>query len=58
MKIFTSRKTARTDGGWRHVQIVLESINPDFDPIVLTQDDEADVRVIAELAAVILPGSP
>ena len=58
VKVFTSRKIARTDGGWDHVRIVLEPINPEFDPIDLTQDDEADVRVIAELVAVVAVGSP
>ena len=58
VKVFSSRKTARTDGEWEHTQIVLEPLNPEFDPIVLTQDDEAEVRVIAELAAVVSGGSP
>ena len=58
VKVFTSRKTARPDGGWEHVRVVLKPLNPEFDPIVLTQDDEAAVRVIAELAAVISAGSP
>jgi len=53
LKVYTSEKQALPDGTWEHTKIVLKPLNPDFDPIVLTAKDEGEIRVIAELAAVI-----
>lgn len=53
LKIYSSEKGATDDGEWRHTRIVLKPINPLFDAIVLTAHDEADVRVIAELAVIL-----
>ncbi len=39
--------------GWRHVAVTLEPLNPAYPPIVLTTDDEARVRVIAEFVDVV-----
>ncbi|MDE2762919.1 MAG: hypothetical protein OXQ94_00540 [Gemmatimonadota bacterium] len=51
---------ARTPGtdesGWRHVEITLEPVNPDFDPIVIGADDEGGIGVVAELIEVLGPG--
>ncbi len=47
---------AKDGDSWRHERITLEPLNPDFDPIVLTDAEEGTVQVIAELVEV-LPGS-
>ena len=47
-----SEKPAKADD-WRHVKIVLESVNPEFQPIELTTEDEEAVAVVAELVEVI-----
>ena len=52
VKRYRSEKTTDADG-WRHVEITLEPINPDFGPIVLTADEEDSVAVVAELIEVI-----
>ena len=52
VKRYASEKSA-TEDGWRHVSVTLSPRNPDFEPIVLTVEDEAEVRVIAELVAVL-----
>ena len=52
VKRYRSEKT-EDEGGWRHVRIVLEPLNPDFEPIELATDDEDSVAVVAELVEVI-----
>ena len=52
VKRYRSEKTADA-AGWRHVRIVLEPTNPDFEPIELTAEDEDSVTVVAELVDVI-----
>jgi hypothetical protein len=54
LKVYTSEKAPTDDGSWQHVKIVLKPTNPVFEPIVLTPKDEGDVKVIAELSAVLL----
>ena len=48
-------KSERAEEGdsWRHVTITLESVNPDFEPIVLTGADEGEFQVIAEMLEVL-----
>jgi SOS-response transcriptional repressor LexA len=46
-------KATSDDGTWRHVKITLKPNNPAFEAIILTSDDEASVRVVAELVEVL-----
>ena len=55
VKRYRSEKTSDEDG-WRHVRVVLEPVNPEFQPIELTADDEDTVAVVAELVEVIGSG--
>ncbi|GAB4243790.1 MAG: hypothetical protein Kow00129_03160 [Thermoleophilia bacterium] len=52
IKRYESRKQAAEDA-WRHERIFLKPANPGFDPIVLTGDDEGQLRVVAELVEVL-----
>ncbi len=52
VKRYRSEKATGGDT-WRHTEIILEPINPDFDPIVLTGADEGELRVIAECLEVL-----
>ena len=52
VKRYRSEKAADEDG-WRHVRIVLEPVNPDFEPIELATEDEDSIAVVAELVEVI-----
>lgn len=56
LKKYRSEKVHDPDSEWRHERITLELLNPDYRPIVLTPQDEGDVRVIAEFVGV-LPSS-
>jgi SOS-response transcriptional repressor LexA len=59
VKQYRSEKAVGPDGTWHHVQIALEPLNADFQPIVLAPADEAEVAVVAELVDVLgvdLPG--
>ncbi|MEA3412575.1 MAG: S24 family peptidase [Pseudomonadota bacterium] len=38
---------------WRHARITLKPINPDYEPLVLTGEDEGELQVIAELVEVL-----
>ena len=53
VKRYESEKVASDDGTWRHVKITLRPINPEFEPIELTSDDEGSVEVVAELVEVL-----
>lgn len=52
VKRYRSVKT-KTDISWRHEQITLEPLNPDYEPIVLTNADEDGFQVVAELVEVL-----
>ena len=54
VKVYSSEKRATEDGGWQHSRIVLKPLNPAFEPIELSAEDEGDVRVVAEFVDVIL----
>ena len=54
VKRYSSEKIADPDGGWRHTRVTLSPVNTtEFQPIVLTADSDDDVRLIAELIAVL-----
>ena len=38
---------------WHHENITLQTVNPDFKPIVLTGADGGELQVIAELVEVL-----
>jgi len=52
VKRYRSEKAAKGDS-WRHSRILLEPINAEFEPIVLTGVEEGDLEVVAELVEVI-----
>jgi SOS-response transcriptional repressor LexA len=52
VKRYESEKAAKGDT-WRHERITLKPLNPDFEPVVLTGNDEGELRVIAELVEVL-----
>ncbi|MDY7107964.1 MAG: DEAD/DEAH box helicase [Planctomycetota bacterium] len=53
VKRYRSEKVESEDGSWRHVRIVLEPFNAEFEPITLQVDDETEVAIIAELVEVL-----
>ncbi len=53
VKRYRSEKESSPDGEWRHVRVVLEPLNTEFDPIELAVDDEGAVQVVAEFVRVI-----
>ena len=52
LKVYSSEKV-QTKEGWEHTKIVLKPLNTDFEPIVLEPREEGEVRVVAELTAVL-----
>lgn len=48
VKKYHSRKQSLPDGSWRHAEIVLEPLNPEFEPLEVTPEQQEDVRVVAE----------
>ena len=54
VKRYTSEKTeGAPDGDWRHTRITLSPTNPDYEPIILTAQEDEDLRVIAEFLEVV-----
>ena len=56
VKRYMSEKVADGDS-WRHSQISLSPINPDFQPITLTGTDEGQFQVVAEVVTVLGDGN-
>lgn len=52
VKRYQSEKSVEGDS-WRHSEIVLKPINPDFDPIYLSVHEESDLQVVAEFLEVL-----
>ena len=52
VKRYESEKV-QDDDSWRHAKITLKPNNPEFEPIVLSGEDEGKVAVVAELVEVI-----
>jgi hypothetical protein len=53
VKRYESETATDPDGTWRHIKVTLHPLNRDFQPIVLTTEDEGSVSVIAELVAIL-----
>lgn len=53
VKRYRSEKVLDQDGNPRHARITLEPLNPAWEAIELTPDDEGEVRVVAELVEVV-----
>jgi hypothetical protein len=55
VKVYESRKEQAPDGSWRHTSIVLrpDTSAAGYEPIMLTPEAAADLRIIAELVAVL-----
>ena len=48
VKKYDSEKVPDEEGGWRNIRITLSPLNPEFSPIILKEDSEDAVKVIAE----------
>jgi len=48
VKEYASRKIYTEDGEWRHEEVVLKPLNKDFSPIVITENEDGQFRVVAE----------
>jgi SOS-response transcriptional repressor LexA len=48
VKRYSSSTIPKQDGDWRHVEVTLSPLNPDFKSITLRPEAEGDLQVIAE----------
>ena len=53
VKRYSSEKRESANGEWRHTRVTLSPTNPEYDRIVLTDDDAHHVTVVAEFVAVL-----
>ena len=55
VKVYESEKASHDDGGWQHVKITLkpDTTAAGYEPIVLSNENVGDLKVIAELVAVL-----
>lgn len=55
VKIYESEKVATEEGGWRHERVTLnpDSSDPRYGPIVIGPEKAGELRVIAELIAIL-----
>ena len=60
VKRYRSEKRSTADGPWRHVQVTLEPLNPEFAPIELVAEDDQGsgaVNILAEFVDVLAHGA-
>lgn len=57
VKRYDSEKV-RDGDTWRHAQITLKPVNPDFDAIILSRENEGELKVVAELVEVLNGKAP
>jgi SOS-response transcriptional repressor LexA len=55
VKRYRSAKRVAQHGRWEHDKVILEPLNRDFEPIVLHEIEEGEVRVIAQVMKVFPP---
>lgn len=48
IKTYTSKKTYDEFGNWSHEEIILQPKNPDYNPIIIREDEAEDFRIIGE----------
>jgi hypothetical protein len=53
IKKYHSTKTVTGEDEWKHTNIQLLPLNPDFRPIDITAENAEKIRVIAEFAVVL-----
>jgi hypothetical protein len=55
VKLYKSEKKINPDGTWSHSKITLspDTTATGYEPIILTDEEQSDLRVIAELVAVL-----
>ena len=53
IKKYQSEKNISKDGDWKHTNIQLLPLNPDFKPIEVTAESADEIKVIAEFVAVL-----
>jgi SOS-response transcriptional repressor LexA len=53
VKRYQSEKVSSEEGEWRHNAIRLEPLNPDYSAILLTENSEGEVQVVAEFLEVL-----
>lgn len=58
VKRYRSEKAVDADGGFTHLRITLEPLNPDYQPIVIESAEDGSLSVVGEFLAVLdLPSS-
>ena len=56
VKRYESEKAGDEDS-WQHTKITLKPVNADFEPIILTGEDEGELQVVAEVVEVLGRGT-
>jgi SOS-response transcriptional repressor LexA len=56
VKRYSSEKEGDRDGGWRHTKVTLSPTNPEYRPIILSEEDAEAVQVLAEFVTVLRGG--
>ena len=53
IKTYSSKKKFDELGNWEHEEIVLTPKNPDYNPIIINEEDAEEFRIIGEFAGII-----
>jgi DUF2075 family protein/phage repressor protein C with HTH and peptisase S24 domain len=53
VKKYRSEKKVESEDQWHHEKIILEPLNKDYEPIIITPESEGDFKIIAEFITVL-----
>jgi DUF2075 family protein/phage repressor protein C with HTH and peptisase S24 domain/DNA replication protein DnaC len=53
VKKYRSEKKVESEDNWHHEKIILEPLNKDYEPIIVTPESEGDFKIIAEFITVL-----
>lgn len=55
VKSYSSTKVNSSDGNWHHTNITLSPLNPDYNEIIIPEEDAEDFKIIAIFEEVLAP---
>lgn len=53
IKIYTSKKKVDDSENWMHEEIILEPKNPDYNPIIINEEDADEFRIVGEFVGIV-----
>ena len=53
IKTYISKKKYNENGNWMHEEIALEPQNPNYNPIIINEENAEDFRIVGEFVGIV-----